>query len=56
MKTRHCDECAHFVASIADPERVCGLRHRPRFYMPRHPLHDGWGWKRKCDDFKGEGK
>lgn len=51
MRARHCHECAHFVASIADPD-VCGLGHRPRFYMPRDPPPDGWGWKRRCEDFK----
>lgn len=53
-KTRHCDECGHYTMHRIDDTRTpCSLGHKPRFYMPGSNPHDpGWGWKRRCEDFK----
>lgn len=59
MKTRNCDQCAHFsVIEKGEPVRlkICAKDHKPRFYQPKRGLMgwyniDEWGWKRRCDDF-----
>lgn len=59
MKAKHCDECIHFHnPSEIRPRAGCAMGHKPRFYKPKN-LHcvvfvRNWGWKRKCDDFKGK--
>lgn len=55
-KTRHCDECRHYVLVIGTDyggrdDKYCKMGHKPRFYQLRSPMDNDWGHKRKCDDF-----
>lgn len=49
METRHCEDCAMWIAGWSGGR--CAAGHRPRFYMPHNELDLNWGWKRKCADF-----
>ena len=60
MKTRHCDECAHFTNHINTGFAYhininvspCDKGHKPRFHVPSlDPRDTDWGYKRKCADF-----
>lgn len=60
MKARHCDECKHgrpygakkrWAIGIITAGMGCEKGHVPRFYLPKHTLDTGYGWKRRCDDF-----
>ena len=56
-KASHCDECRFFNpwrAAIPAPSNLCQNGHRPRFYLPRNPLDQDYGWKRKCPDYKAK--
>jgi len=48
-KTHDCQECVH--RNYKGLNIVCQFGHKPRFFMPKHPLDTGWGWKRRCVDF-----
>ncbi len=51
MTARHCDGCTHcYMVQILG--MTCEKGHKPRFYMPKHPNCNEWGWKRKCSDYK----
>ena len=51
---RHCDECRLWKRYQArhDSLVICRAGHRPRFYQPRSPVDETWGFKRTCGDFK----
>lgn len=58
MKTKFCDEC-QYARYAYDQDGFggdlwCSKKHKPRFYNPKScsPMEDGWGYKRKCGDFK----
>ena len=48
-KVKQCDECQHF-AYYDGP--LCAKGHKPRFYLPTRVMAQGWGYKRRCEDFK----
>lgn len=48
-KAKQCDECQHF-AHYDGP--LCAKGHTPRFYLPTRVMAQGWGHKRRCEDFK----
>lgn len=48
---RHCDECQHWHGLVGIPGERCDKGHVPRFYQPRGPMDQDWGWKRRCEDF-----
>lgn len=56
MKTKHCMYCEHIGQLHYTGECLKG--HKPRFYMPRNndPYDDGYGYKKKCADFKSRFK
>lgn len=54
MKARQCDECKWYANNATD--HVCRKQHFPRFYKPRSPMDQNWGWKRKCDDYEEQMK
>lgn len=45
-RASNCELCTKWTGTIP-----CEAGHRPRFYVPRSPYDDSWGWKRKCADF-----
>ena len=49
MKTKLCENCKHFRWKNLNGD--CKKKHKPRFYMPKHPLDFEYGYKRKCKDF-----
>ena len=51
MKARQCADCEHFEFKWPYEEAECFMGHKPRFYQPRNPNDDDWGWKRRCEDF-----
>ena len=51
MRTRHCDECAHFRAAFIFEKKVCNAGHAPRYYPMRSAVDFDYGWKRRCADF-----
>ena len=53
MKTTHNCEGCKFREWVGDSGLRCLKGHKPRFYAPRNgnPYSDGWGWRRRCDDF-----
>lgn len=55
MKAKNCDDCEHYTWSFVS-EAKCKLGHKLRFYKPKtlSDAHSGnFGYKRKCEDFKG---
>jgi hypothetical protein len=62
MKAQHCDQCRHFryeedmfalsTKNDPPPKAYCTLKYNIRFYAPKSPLDDNWGWKRRCLSFK----
>jgi hypothetical protein len=62
MKTQHCDQCIHFLfeEQVQQGSRwithvgLCLLGHKPKFYKPKSTLDTGYGYKRKCSDFKSQ--
>ena len=50
--TRNCEDCQS-REWVGNRGLRCLLGHTPRFYAPRNgnPYADGWGWRRRCDDF-----
>lgn len=62
--TRHCEECAHFNHAVLPPDHefgplrrgaedpTCSLGHALRFFCPRSPVDNAWGWRRACPDFE----
>ena len=54
MKTRDCSECRHFEVIRFGLSDTCDEGHKPRFYKPRSPIDEDWGYKRKCEDFEGK--
>ena len=59
-KAQACDFCQHFdfgETSESEPfawilKPSCAKGHTPRFFSPRDPMDQDWGWKRRCDDFQ----
>lgn len=51
IPTRHCDECAHHRAVIGN-ELACAYDHKPRWFSPKSPIDQNYGWKRRCEDFR----
>lgn len=59
-KAQACDFCQHFdfgENSESEPfvwirKPGCTKGHKVRFYLPRSPMDQDWGWKRRCDDFQ----
>ena len=52
MKTRNCDECAHFpIIRVFLLRGECNVGHAPRYYLPRSAVDCNYGWKRRCADF-----
>lgn len=45
-RASQCDLCTQWAGTLP-----CAAGHRPRFYLPRSPYDDAWGWKRRCADF-----
>ncbi len=49
-----CGECRH--GPCRPPTHLanflCEKGHKPRFYLPRGPDLEPWGWRRKCGDFE----
>ena len=52
LTTKDCFACTNFVPT----EELCIKGHKPRFYMPKHPLDFNFGFKRKCLDFVNRGE
>lgn len=48
-KTHDCQECKHH--DFSGDKLKCLEGHKPRFFTPRSPVDDNWGWKRRCEDF-----
>jgi hypothetical protein len=59
-KAQACDFCQHFdfgATSESEPfawirKPSCAKGHKPRFFQPRGPMDQDWGWKRRCDEFQ----
>jgi len=49
-KAKQCALCKHFYCDD-DWNGICKLGYKPRFFQPRSPIDNGWGWKRQCDDY-----
>lgn len=45
-RASQCDQCTNWTGTLP-----CRAGHRPRHYVPRSPVDDEWGWKRRCADF-----
>jgi hypothetical protein len=52
---RHCDECWYFNTDTSGVEAGCLKNLRARFYVPRGPMDQTWGWKRRCAEFLSRG-
>lgn len=62
---RYCDQCAwgrwESAGMITNPEPywlgyklVCDKGHKPRYYQPKSPVDDNWGYKLRCYDYREE--
>lgn len=51
IKTRHCDEC-RFHKVVIGNELACEYDHKPRWYSPKSPMDQNYGWKRKCAEYR----
>ena len=51
VKTHHCEECTYHRAVLGN-ELACAYDHKPRWFSPKGPLDQNYGWKRKCEDFR----
>jgi len=51
MTTRQCDECKYSYHREWDTRLHCHKGHNPRFYQPKSPTDQYWGYKRDCNDF-----
>ena len=54
---KQCDQCISFNMDVVDflplpVDQLCEKHHRPKFYLPRSPMCELWGWKRRCSDFE----
>lgn len=62
--TRNCDMCAWGrwgTELLLNPEPfavkyrfTCDKGHRPRYYQPKGPMDENYGYKRRCDDYREE--
>lgn len=59
-KAQNCDFCQHFdfgEAKDSEPfawirKPSCAKGHKVRFYMPKWPMDQDYGWKRRCEEFQ----
>lgn len=51
-KVQHCDECRYWHGFVGIPGERCDKGHQPRFYMPRGPMDQEFGYKRRCADYE----
>ena len=49
-KTQDCCACEH-REFVGETGLRCRAGHKPRFYLPRWPHDEAYGWKRRCTDF-----
>ena len=48
LKTRQCEECQFFQWH----RPVCTVGHLPRWYDPKSPVDETYGFKRACEHYK----
>lgn len=55
-KASFCRDCANsrsYPSANGAPVLYCVLGHKMRFFAPRDPRDEEWGYKRVCDDYNG---
>ncbi len=52
MKASDCCSCRFCISLVGTLPATCMKGHKPRFYTPRSPIDQDYGWKRVCDDYR----